>query len=129
MRSFKLAVLLVVVLTVFALAVQIEQRRVAGVLIGLAVFVKPYAIVLVPWLAVSHGAAAALISLGVIGAGLLMPSLVFGWGGNLDQLQAWAQVVAGSTAPNLVGADNISLAAMWAKWLGIGPLATAIVRA
>ena len=108
------------------LAVQIDLPRVAGVLIGLAVFVKPYALVLVPWLAFSHGLAAAAVSISVVGAGLFLPALFYGWDGNLQLLAAWTQTLAASTAPNLLGADNISIAAMWAKWLGPGRAASAL---
>jgi hypothetical protein len=36
---------------------------------------------------------------------------------------AWWQTVTESTAPNLLNADNVSLAAMFAKWLGVGGIA------
>ena len=108
------------------LAVQIDQPYVAGVLIGAAVFVKPYALLLLPWLAFTYGAGAALTGIAVIGAGLLFPALVYGWSGNIALLVDWGQTVTGSTEGNLLGADNVSLAAMWAKWLGIGAPATAL---
>jgi hypothetical protein len=111
------------------LAVQIDQPLVAGALVGAAVFVKPYALVLVPWLAFSHGLPAAGVSLGVVGSGLLLPAFIYGWSGNIEQLAAWYQSVTTSTAPNLIGADNISLAAMWAKWLGVGRLAAGLATA
>ena len=108
------------------LAVQIDQPIAAGVLIGLAAFVKPYALILLPWLALSHGAAAALASVAVIAAGLVMPALVYGWQDNAELLLAWYRTVTESTPGNLLGADNISLAAMWAKWIGVGATATAL---
>lgn len=119
-------ILLGALLVAALLAVQIDQPFVAGGLIGAAVFVKPYALVLVPWLAFSHGAGAATVALGVVGSGLILPAIVYGWSGNVEQLAAWYQTVTTSTAPNLVGADNISLAAMWAKWLGVGRVATGL---
>ena len=106
------------------LAIQIDQPRVAGALVGLAVFVKPYALILVPWLAVTQGLAAAALSLGVLAIGLVLPVAVYGWAGNGDLLAGWYRTVTDSTAPNLVGNDNISLAAMWAKWIGPGQVAT-----
>lgn len=106
------------------LAAQIDQPRAAGVLVGLAAFVKPYALLLLPWLLFSHGLVAAVLCAGVVAAGLLMPALVYGWAGNIALLADWRRAVSESTAPNLLGADNISLAAMWAKWLGPGPTAT-----
>jgi hypothetical protein len=108
------------------LAVQIDLPRVAGVLIALAAFIKPYALLLLPWLVVSHGLAAGAVSVAVLGAGLLVPALVYGWSGNLALLSGWYTTVTTSTAPNLLGADNISLAAMWAKWIGPGPTAAGL---
>jgi hypothetical protein len=119
-------ILLGTLLVAALLAVQIDLPRLAGVLIGLAAFVKPYAIVLLPWLLVSHGAAAAGASALVIAAGLALPALIYGWTGNLALLAEWYRTVTTSTTPNLLGADNISLAAMWAKWIGPSRLATAL---
>jgi len=111
------------------LAVQIDQPIAAGVLVGLAAFVKPYALVLLPWLAVTHGLGAAAACLGVLAAGLALPVVRYGWSGNLSLLESWSQTVTGSTAPTLLGADNISLAAMWAKWIGPGQVAAGLAVA
>lgn len=101
-------------------AVQLEAPKLAAVSAGLAVFVKPYALILMPWLIATYGAAVGLVGVATIAAGLLLPVLLYGWTGNLTQLQAWWEIVSTSTAPNLLGADNVSLASMWAKWLGVG---------
>jgi hypothetical protein len=108
------------------LAVQIDQPIAAGVLIGLAAFVKPYALVLLPWLAVTHGLGAAGACVGTLVVGLALPAIRYGWSGNLSLLESWSETVTGSTAPTLLGADNISLAAMWAKWVGPGRLAAGL---
>jgi hypothetical protein len=108
------------------LAVQVDQPNAAGVLIGLAAFIKPYALLLLPWLGFSYGAAAAVYSLSVLVTGLVLPTLVYGWSGNADQLASWFTAVTSTTESTLVGADNVSLAAMWAKWIGIGTPATAM---
>lgn len=107
-------------------ALQLDAPKLAAVSIGLAVFVKPYALILLPWLAASYGVAAGAVGVAVIAAGLLLPAVLYGWTGNLEQLAGWWQIVSSSTAPNLLGADNISLAAMWPKWLGPGTIATAL---
>jgi hypothetical protein len=91
-----------------------------------AAFVKPYALLLLPWLGFSFGAAAVLPGLGVLAVGLLLPAAIYGWSGNLGLLADWYRTVTTSTEQNLLGADNVSFAAMWAKWLGIGPQATAL---
>jgi hypothetical protein len=108
------------------LATQVDQPRVAGILIGLAAFVKPYALLLLPWLVFSAGGAAAVACFIVLVAGLVLPAFVYGWTGNVELLVAWFLTVTGTTSGNLLGADNVSLAAMWAKWLGIGTTATAL---
>ncbi len=105
------------------LAVQIDQPMVAGALIGLAAFVKPYALILLPWLAFTYGFSAAIASAVVVFLGLLLPVVRYGWTGNLHLLAEWYRTVTASTAPNLTSADNVSLAAMWAKWLGPGGVA------
>ena len=66
-------ILLGTVLVTALLAVEAGRSLVAGALFGLAVFVKPYAIILLPWAAVSCGLGAALVSGGVVLAGLLLP--------------------------------------------------------
>jgi hypothetical protein len=111
------------------LAVQIDAPRIAGVLLGAAAFVKPYSLLLLPWLAFTHGAAAAVPGFAVLGVGLLLPAAFYGWSGNLDLLVGWYRTVTGTTEGNLLGADNVSVAAMWAKWLGAGRLAAGLAAA
>jgi hypothetical protein len=119
-------VLLGTLLVAALLAAQVDRPGIAGALIGAAAFVKPYALVLLPWLGVTYGLGAVGVSLAVVCAGLVLPAFVYGWSGNLDQLAAWARTVSASTAPNLLVSDNISLAAMWAKWIGPGQAASAL---
>jgi hypothetical protein len=119
-------ILLGVLLVGALLAVQVDQPHLAGVLVGLAAFIKPYALLLLPWLGFTFGAAPALVAVAVLAAGLVMPVAVYGWSGNVDQLIGWFAAVTGTTEGTLLGADNVSLAAMWAKWIGIGQAATAL---
>ena len=102
------------------LAAQTDLRGFAGALVALGVFVKVYAIVLVPWLVVVAGLPGLLVFLGVLIVGLAMPAAVYVWAGNLDQLAGWYQTVTSPTAPNLLMPENISFATMWAKWIGPG---------
>lgn len=108
------------------LAAQIDAPGVTGVLVGLAVFIKPYALLLLPWLAFSIGGAAVTAAALVLAAGLVLPAAVYGWMGNVALLHDWYRTVTGTTAANLLGADNISLAAMWAKWIGPTPVAAGL---
>ena len=116
--------LLAVLILSGLLAVQNARPMTAGGLIGLAVFVKPYALILFPWLLVTQRWPAAATAAGVVAIGLLLPSVVYGWSGNLDLLGEWLRTVRDSTPSNLLNNDNVSIAAMWAKWVGPGALAT-----
>src|SRR4029077_8282697 len=106
------------------LAEKVNQTLLTGVLIGAAAFVKPYSLLLLPWLGFTYGFAAAGACLAVVASGLILPAATYGWAGNLNLLEAWFRTVTESTAPNLLSNDNISLAAMWAKWLGPGTAAS-----
>ena len=122
--------LLVAVLLMAGLgALQIDSPKMAAVCVGLAIFVKPYALILLPWLVMSHGMVVGVIGVATILVGLLLPVVLYGWAGNLEQLAGWWHIVSSSTAPNLIGSDNISLASMWAKWIGAGPLAAGLTVA
>jgi len=61
-----------------------------------------------------------------IAAGLALPMVVYGWTGNLDLLAAWFRTVTETTAPNMLLPENVSIVSAWAKWIGAGPVATAL---
>jgi Glycosyltransferase family 87 len=108
------------------LALRSDRPIAAGALVGLAVFVKPYALILLPWLIVAGGWSAGATAACVVATGLLAPAAVYGWNGNIDLMRGWLRTVSESTAPNLLGNDNVSFAAMWAKWLGPGSVASGL---
>lgn len=122
-------ILLGVILVAAVLAVQRGQWAWAGALVGVGVFVKPYAAILLPWLLPGAGLAGVAAAAVVILVGLLLPIVVYGWQGNLDQLLGWYRTVTDTTAPNLLLPENVSLATMWAKWIGVGPLAAQLAVA
>lgn len=100
------------------------REALSGALLGAATIVKPYAILFWPWLVVRGRYRAAAWFVGVLGAGVVLPALRYGVAGNIEQLVGLWSVVTTSTAPNLAGQDNASIAGMWASWLGVGPLAS-----
>jgi hypothetical protein len=106
-----------------------RRPRLAGVLVGAAVFVKPYAILFLPWLALTQPSSAIVAAVGTMAAGLVLPATVYGWSGNLGLLRDWYRTVQDTTAPNLLHPDNVSLASMWTKWLGAGVPASALAVA
>jgi hypothetical protein len=111
--------LLFAVLAVLAVVwMRKERDAAAGAVLALAVIVKPYAVIFVPWLATRRrrGAFAAMVAGLVIL--LLLPVIRYGWDGNLRLLGDWWRTVTTTSAPNLLNQDNVSLSAMYAKWLG-----------
>ena len=110
------------------IAAQRGRTLMAATAIAAAVFVKPYALVMLPWLAWTAAPSLMVFAL-VMGAGLLLPAASYGWNGNVTLLHEWYRTVTETTGPNLLGADNISFASMWAKWLGPGPIATRLALA
>lgn len=107
-------------------ALQSEWPAAAGVLIGAAVCVKPYGVIFAPWLLVSEDRRATIAFAAAFAVALLAPMALYGWTGNLALLLDWWHTVTSTTAPNLLDADNVSFAAMWAKWLGHGNLASSL---
>ena len=110
-------------------AAQRGRSREAGALIGVAMFVKVYALVLLPWLALAVGVPSVIAFVAVVAVGLLLPIPVYGWEGNVAQLAGWYHTVTSTTEPNLLLRHAISFAAMWAKWLGEGRLASTLALA
>jgi hypothetical protein len=109
--------LLGIVLLEAALAARRGRHIAAGLLVGAGVFIKPYALVFVPWLIWVSGPSALAAFSGVMSVGLILPAAVYGWAGNLDLLAGWYRLVTSSTAHTLLAHENISFASMWAKWL------------
>ena len=105
---------------ILALAASEERRHVrAGVLVALAAFAKPYALIFLPWLAVTLGVAAVGASLAArCWLACMAPAVVYGWQGNLALLGEWYRTVTQTTSPNLLTSENISFAAVWARWIG-----------
>jgi hypothetical protein len=97
----------------------------AGLLLALAVVVKPYAAIFFPWVVARRRAAVFTMTAGILVL-LLLPAARYGWDGNIQLLADWWRTVTTTTAPNLTNPDNVSISAMFAKWLGPGPPAPAL---
>lgn len=100
-----------------------RRQTAAGLLFALAVIVKPYAVIFLPWLAAIRCGRALLTGVAAVLAALALPATVYGRSGAWLLHVDWWHTVSASTAPNLLNADNVSLAAMYAKWMG--PASTA----
>lgn len=122
--------LLLTAVALWAMHAGLRGRSIAsGLLAALAVVLKPYALILIPWFAARRDLVALAALAGGIGCALLLPAPLYGLGGSVALHRDWWTTVAGSTAPNLLNADNVSLAAMYAKWIGPGPLAARFAAA
>lgn len=119
-----LAFTLIVVAAIGAL--QSELPIAAGILFVAAVCVKPYAVLFGPWMLVSEDRKATMAFSAALAVALLLPTIVYGFSGNLQLLWHWWQTVTTTTAPNLLLQDNVSFASVWAKWLGPGTVASVL---
>lgn len=101
----------------------------AALLLVLTIAIKPYGALLLPVLLVRRHQAATVAS----GVGVLLlfalPMPLYGWSGTIDLHESWWKTVTETTAPNLLNPDNVSLASMYAKWLGIGALSATLAAA
>jgi hypothetical protein len=105
------------------------RETAAAALFVAAIAVKPYAIVFLPWLAFTRGRRAAIASLAALAGLLALPMMVYGPAQTVALHGQWWTTVSESTAPNLTNNDNVSVAGMFAKWLGGGRAASVLTLA
>ena len=122
--------LLFAAIVLFAVHLFVRGRPTqAGLLVALAVVIKPYAVIFVPWFAAQRATRALVAALAGIMVALLLPVALYGLQGTIDLHEDWWRTVTESTAPNLLNADNVSLAGMYAKWFGPGRAAASLTVA
>ena len=102
------------------------RHAAAGALLAAATIVKPYAILFLPYLLWRRRLPALAAFTAVLVAAVLLPAARYGFSGNLALLGEWWTTVTTSTAPNLAGQDNVSIAGMYAAWFGVGRLASVL---
>lgn len=118
------------VVTVLALiALRDRSEWQGGALVALAIVVKPYAAIFLPWLVARRRIASIAAAAGGLALVLALPAVTYGVQGDIALHRAWWRTVTDSTAPNLTNADNVSVAALCAKWMGVGPNAAALTLA
>ena len=103
-------ILFAVVATGAFLAMKAKREVLAGVLVVLAIVIKPYAVLFVPWLIARRqlpSIASACAGLALV---LVLPAALYGWDGNVSLHREWWRTVTETTAPNLSNSDNVSLA-------------------
>ena len=118
---------IVALVAALALLALIRGREAAGgLLVALAIVLKPYALILAPWIVARRQRQ----SIGALFIGLLvacvLPAFVYGLDGTVDLYRDWWRTVTTTTDGTLLHSDNVSLASLWAKRLGIGSAATGL---
>jgi hypothetical protein len=111
------------------LAMKRGRDLLAAALLVLTIAIKPYGALLLPVVLVRRKPIATVAT--GIGVFLLflLPVPWYGWAGTIALHESWWRTVTETTAPNLVNPDNVSLASMYAKWLGVGALSAALAAA
>jgi Glycosyltransferase family 87 len=115
-------ILFAVVATAVLLAIKSKRELAAGVLVAAAIVIKPYAVLFLPWLAARRNLTSTAAAAGGLAGAVILPALLYGFEGNLDLHREWWRTVTETTAPNLSVYDNVSLAAMYFRWVGPGEL-------
>jgi len=111
------------------LAMKTKRDLLAATLIVLSIAIKPYGALLLPVVVARRQ------RVGIVAAAtgclllLLLPVPLYGWSGTVDLHESWWETVTETTAPNLVNPDNVSLASLYAKWLGMTFLSTTLAAA
>jgi len=111
------------------LAMKTKRDLLAATLIVLSIAIKPYGALLLPVVVARRqrvGIVAAAIGCLLL---LLLPVPLYGWSGTVDLHESWWETVTKTTAPNLLNPDNVSLASLYAKWLGMTFLSTILAAA
>ena len=105
------------------LAMKQRRERLAGALVVVALVLKPYAVLFLPWLLARRrreAIVAATIGMLIV---LLVPVARYGLGSAVQLHVDWWHTVTTSIEPSLLNIDNISWLAMYTRWLGPGGLA------
>jgi Glycosyltransferase family 87 len=110
-------------------AVKARRDILAAALFVSTVAIKPYGVLLLPLVLMRHERAI-VVATG-IGMALLflLPIPLYGLAGTIGLHQSWWQTIIGSTTPNLLSIDNVSVASMYAKWIGAGQLSVVLTTA
>ncbi|HEY6613128.1 MAG TPA: glycosyltransferase family 87 protein, partial [Vicinamibacterales bacterium] len=115
-------ILFAVIATATFLAMRSGREVSAGALVALAIVIKPYAVLFLPWLVARRrlpSVVSACVGLAFV---LALPAALYGWEGNAALHREWWRTVIETTAPNLSLYDNVSLASMYFRWVGPGAL-------
>lgn len=95
---------------------------VAGILGGVAVALKPHAVIFFPYFVIKGKWRAVISSTVTMGVALLLPSLFYGVKGNFMVLQEWYATLSKTTPALYSTMNNTSLIGLLSKWIGVTPV-------
>lgn len=100
------------------------REMAAGLLAGLGGALKPYGIIMLPYLFLKKRWTAFLSGASFLILSLVVPAAFYGWKGNGAVHSEWIRTLSQSTPPLLVSQDNVSLLGLFSKWIGPSGTAT-----
>jgi hypothetical protein len=95
-----------------------RKATAAGLLWGAALALKPYAAIFLPYLILKKKWRSLGAGLSVLAFSLILPSVFYGFSGNLAVHREWIAGLSESTPRLLTSQDNVSLLASLMKWTG-----------
>ncbi|MGD8538701.1 MAG: glycosyltransferase family 87 protein [Candidatus Aminicenantes bacterium] len=95
-----------------------KEEIYSGLLWGVAIALKPYALIFLPYFLLKGKWRTMLSGAFMLSVALLIPSLYYGIQGNFIVLGEWISTLSQSTPTLLTTWDNISLIALFNKWTG-----------
>jgi hypothetical protein len=105
------------------LALKVQREALAGVLVALAIVLKPYGMLLVPWLVARWRPRAIAGVSAAAAAAAVLTVFLYGVDGSVALHREWLRTVVDTTATNLLNVDNVSWLAMYSRWYGPGTAA------
>ena len=100
--------ILLLLLSLLALQLLVKDKEwAAGLLLASAILIKPHFLILIPLFLLRKRFAAVAFCLGGIAAGLIIPSLYTGFGGNIQMLQQWKETMLIHNQNPVNGQDTI----------------------
>ena len=107
--------ILIIFVLIMMLRTVVKKKDVpAGILWGISLFVKPYALIFLPYFILKKRFKLIATGLIVLIVGLALPVLPFGFKGNLLVLKEWAFTLSRSTPGQIAAGDTASLYAfLW----------------
>jgi hypothetical protein len=88
--------------------------------VALAVIIKPYALILLPWIAARRKPPAIITAAAGIATAVVLPAVIYGVAGTVDLYTGWWTTVSSTTAYTVALPENISVPSMFVKWFGPG---------